>query len=199
MAGLREQKKAETRKAIIDSSIQLFTEKGFEKTSIEDIAKQAGIGKATVYTYFATKDDIFLTFCSEELEDAFATLQTPRKEDDRVLDQLVDFFMLKFKFVTKNSEFGRQLLREMLFPKKVNNKVKEHNQRYFDILEKLFKSAQDRGELPPAQDLFLLSVHFFSLYLGVLVGWYGGYVASLEEAEEAMRNLFGHVFMGVGL
>jgi len=199
VAGLREQKKAETRKAIIDSSIQLFTEKGFEKTSIEDIAKQAGIGKATVYTYFATKDDIFLTFCSEELEDAFATLQTPRKEDDRVLDQLVDFFMLKFKFVTKNSEFGRQLLREMLFPKKVNNKVKEHNQRYFDILEKLFKSAQDRGELPPAQDLFLLSVHFFSLYLGVLVGWYGGYVASLEEAEEAMRNLFGHVFMGVGL
>lgn len=199
MSGIRELKKAETRKAIIESAVQLFTEKGFEKTSIENIAKQAGIGKATVYTYFATKDEIFLTFCDDELEEAFANLQAPNQEDVKLVDQLVDFFMLKFRFITQNREFGRQMLREMLFPKVVNEKAKEHDQRYFDILEGLFLAAQKRGEVSKKHDLFHLSVHFFSIYLGLLAGWYGGYVNSIEEVEDGMRTLFQQVFEGIGL
>ena len=199
MAGLREQKKAETRKAIIESAVQLFTEKGFDKTSIEDIARKAGIGKATVYTYFSAKDEIFLTFCDDELEEAFAKLQAPKQEGVTLVDQLIEFFMLKFTFITRNQEFGRQLLREMLFPKVVNERAKEHDQRYFDILEGLFRAAQKRGELSEKHDLFLLSVHFFSLYLGVLVGWYGGYVDQVDQVEESMRILFSQVFEGIGL
>lgn len=198
MAGIREQKKAETRKAIIESAVQLFSDKGFEKTSIEDIARNAGIGKATVYTYFAAKSDIFLTYCDDELDEAFADLKKPTKEAVVLLDQLIDFFMLKFTFVTRNREFGRQLLREMLFPKVVNEKAKEHDQRYFDVLENLFAAAQKRGEIAENQDLFLLSVHFFSLYLGSLAGWYGGYVESIEEVEAALRNLFSQVLEGIG-
>ena len=199
MAGLREQKKAQTRKAIIESAVQLFSDKGFADTSIGDIAKRAGIGKATVYTYFATKDEIFLNFCDESLDAAFATLQTPRNNDVKILDQLVEFFMLKFRFVTKNQEFGRHLLREMLFPKEVNKNAKEHDQRYFDILKDLLLGAQKRGELSGNQDPFLLSAHFFSLYLGILTGWYGGYFDNEVAVEEGMRQLFGHVFVGISL
>lgn len=198
MAGLREQKKAETRRAIIESAVQLFSEKGFEKTSIEDIAKTANIGKATVYTYFAAKSDIFLTYCDDELDEAFADLKKPKQDGVFLLDQLIEFFMLKFTFVTRNREFGRQLLREMLFPKVVNERAKEHDQRYFDVLEVLFTNAQKRGEIAANQDLFLLSVHFFSLYLGSLAGWYGGYVDNVQDVENAMRNLFRQVIEGIG-
>lgn len=198
MAGLREQKKAETRRAIIESAVQLFSEKGFEKTSIEDIAKNANIGKGTVYTYFAAKSDIFLTYCDDELDEAFADLKKPKQEGVFLLDQLIEFFMLKFTFVTRNREFGRQLLREMLFPKVVNERAKEHDQRYFDVLEVLFTNAQKRGEIAANQDLFLLSVHFFSLYLGSLAGWYGGYVDNVQDVENAMRNLFRQVIEGIG-
>ena len=197
MAGIREHKKAETRKAIIDSAVQLFSDKGFEKTSIEDIARSAGIGKATVYTYFAAKGDIFLNFCDDELDEAFADLKKPKSQDVVLLDLLIEFFMLKFHFITRNREFGRQLLREMLFPKVVSEKVKEHDQRYFNVLEELFQAAEQRGEIAPNQDLFLLSVHFFSLYLGLLTGWYGGYLETVEEAEEAMRSLFQQVIEGI--
>ncbi len=199
MAGIREQKKAETRKAITASAVQLFTEKGFEKTSIEDIAREAGIGKTTVYTYFSTKDEIFMSFCDEEMADSFARLQSPDRAGVKLLDQLLEFFMIKFTFITRDNEFGRQLLRDMVFPKVINEKAKEHDQRYFNILEELFRSAQQRGEISDQDDLFLLSVHFFSLYLGVLAGWYTGYVSTLEEVEDKMRVLFLQTLEGIAI
>ena len=39
-------------------AIKLFAEKGFENTTIQEIADSAGIGKGTVYEYFKTKEDI---------------------------------------------------------------------------------------------------------------------------------------------
>ena len=199
MAGIREYKKAATRKAITAAAVSLFSTKGYDKASIEDIARAAGIGKATIYTYFPTKDEIFLSYCDEELKDSFAQFTAHPSADGKLIDQLIEFFMIKFRFITRNHEFGRQLLREMVFPKVANNKVKEHNQGYFDILENLFRSAQQRGELAVGLDKFNLSVHFFSLYLGVLAGWYTGYVASLDEAEEGLRILFTQALEGVGL
>lgn len=197
MAGLREKKKAETRKAIVASALRLFSEKGFDKTSIEDIAKSAGIGKATVYTYFATKDEIFLTYCDDELEEAFTVLEADSSVEMNLLEQLIEFFMVKFRFVTKNHEFGRQLIREMAFPKVVNEKAKEHDQRYFDILEIFFKKAQERGEIDSVRDTYALAAHFFCLYLGVLSGWYSGYAKNLDDVESWMRILFSQTFEGI--
>lgn len=197
MAGIREQKKLETKQAIQNAAVKLFAEKSFEKTSIEDIASEAGIGKTTVYGYFATKNEIFISYCDEELDHAFAQLQATDSAEKSLLDLLVDFFMIKFTFVTKNREFGRQMLREMVFPGEINEKAKVHDQRYFDIMEGYFKIAQERGEISSEHELFNLSVHFFSLYLGLLAGWYTGYLNSLSEVEEGMRTLFSQAIGGI--
>jgi len=197
MAGVREQKKMETRKAIQAAAVKLFAEKSFERTSIEDIANEAGIGKTTVYGYFSNKDDIFIDYCDEELGQAFARLQTVESSEQLLGDRLVDFFMIKFSFVTKNREFGRQMLRAMVFPCEVNEKAKIHDQRYFDILESFFTTAQDKGEIGQKHEMFTLSVHFYSLYLGLLAGWYTGYLNTLQEAEEAMKTLFTQVIEGI--
>jgi len=197
MAGIRELKKAETRRAIIQSAVQLFTDKGYDKTSIEDIASKAGIGKATVYTYFSNKNEIFQTYCDDELEEAFANLKQPHPEGVSLYEQLIEFFMLKFTYVTENREFGRQLLREMLFPKQEDKKAREHNQRYFDYLDELFSLAQQRGELSGRHDHFYLTAHFYSLYIGALTGWYCGYVSTYEEVESSLRTLFTQVLEGI--
>ncbi|MDX2480226.1 MAG: hypothetical protein QNK24_07805, partial [Desulfuromusa sp.] len=131
------------------------------------------------------------------LDQAFAQLQGTDNADKALIDQLVEFFMIKFTFVTKNREFGRQMLREMVFPSAVNEKAKVHDQRYFDIIEGFFRKAQGRGEISSDHDLFYLSVHFFSLYLGILAGWYTGYVDSLQEVEDGMRVLFSQVMGGI--
>jgi len=197
MSGLREQKKQETRQAIRDAAVKLFTDKGYETTSIEDIAQGAGIGKATVYGYFANKEEIFLNYCDEQLEQAFSQLQKDRIEGRPLLEKLVRFFMFKLKFVTRNPEFGRQMMREMLFPRYVNDQAQHHDQRYFAVLDAIFKEAQEQGLIAPEQDRFYLTVHFFSLYLGIVAGWYKGYGTSMEKAEEAMRIVFKQALRGV--
>ena len=47
------------RDAILSAAAQLFARFGYRKTSIEDVAKRARIGKGTIYLYFATKEDLF--------------------------------------------------------------------------------------------------------------------------------------------
>ncbi len=47
------------RELIIEAAIEVFARDGLEKGKIADIAKEAGIGKGTVYEYFRSKDDIF--------------------------------------------------------------------------------------------------------------------------------------------
>jgi AcrR family transcriptional regulator len=58
MAGLRERKKLATRIAIRDAAMALFAERGFAGTTMDQIADAADVSRATVFTYFATKEDI---------------------------------------------------------------------------------------------------------------------------------------------
>ncbi|HEX4817016.1 MAG TPA: TetR family transcriptional regulator [Nonomuraea sp.] len=56
--GLREQKKRETRQAISDHATQLFLERGFDRTTIADIAAAARVARMTVTNYFPRKEDL---------------------------------------------------------------------------------------------------------------------------------------------
>jgi AcrR family transcriptional regulator len=58
VAGLRERKKAATRIAIRDAAMRLFADQGFGGTTIDQIADAADVSRATVFTYFPTKEEI---------------------------------------------------------------------------------------------------------------------------------------------
>jgi AcrR family transcriptional regulator len=57
-AGLRELKKARTRKLIADTAARLFAERGYEKVAVSDVARAAEVAEQTVYNYFPTKEQL---------------------------------------------------------------------------------------------------------------------------------------------
>jgi AcrR family transcriptional regulator len=64
MAG-RPSKKTDTRLKILEAAQQCVARFGFEKTTLEDIAKEIGLNKATLYYYYANKEEIFLEITGE--------------------------------------------------------------------------------------------------------------------------------------
>jgi AcrR family transcriptional regulator len=83
--GLRERKKRQTRELLAETARRLFTERGFERVSVAEIAREADVSEKTVFNYFPTKEDLVywrLESFEEELLDAIRS----RAEGESVLD-----------------------------------------------------------------------------------------------------------------
>ena len=194
---IREAKKQKTKKAILEAAISLFSENGYENTSIENIAKIAGVGKGTVYGYFHTKKDIIKGFCEYELEKIHMKLVNGSNQDAPVLEQMLTIYMTEFHHVTQNKEFGRLFMREAVFPhdSDIQNNL-EIDDKYFQILFPILEKGQDRGELRKDAELLHITAHFYSLYILIISSWYTGRI-STEEVEPAMELLFRQVLEGL--
>jgi AcrR family transcriptional regulator len=71
--GLRELKKARTRRLIADTAARLFAERGFEHVAVSDVAREAEVAEQTVYNYFSTKEQL-VTDRDEQIQDRLCDL-----------------------------------------------------------------------------------------------------------------------------
>lgn len=72
-AGLRERKKARTRRLIADTAARLFAEHGFEQVAVIDVAREAEVAEQTVYNYFRTKEQL-VTDRDQQIQDRLCEL-----------------------------------------------------------------------------------------------------------------------------
>lgn len=82
--GLRQRKKAQTREAIYRAARRLFSERGFDRVTVAEVAREANVSEVTVFNYFPSKEDLFyagMHFFEEELLDAVRR----RKPDESAL------------------------------------------------------------------------------------------------------------------
>ena len=60
--GTRERKRRETHRKLTEKGLTLFAQKGFEGTTLDDIASAAGIARRTFFHYFSSKEEIILAW-----------------------------------------------------------------------------------------------------------------------------------------
>lgn len=156
MPKISEEKKKQRKTDILKTALRLFSQKGYYATSIDDITGEAGISKGLVYTYFKSKEEIFLELAEhwneftenpsfeDELEQALSEEMTLTEKLICVWDQTVrqwtevnlNFARIKFEFWLESSK--NEALRE---------KMKEKARASLNVVEKII--LKTRPELDP--------------------------------------------------
>ena len=86
--GLRERKRQQTRRELIGAAMRLFDEKGYEQTTVAEIASAAGVSTKTFFNYFASKDEVLFPHLSRRIDTAVALIEQ-REPGDQMADVLL--------------------------------------------------------------------------------------------------------------
>lgn len=135
---VREQKKA----LIMETAMELFANKGYYTTSINQIAETAGIAKGLLYNYFISKEDLLTSIIENGLNELANTFD---KNHDGVLtdEEFIFFLDANFKTLQENRTYWMLLFSLMLQPqvqKIVMPKYQSVINQFIGILEKYFES-----------------------------------------------------------
>ena len=85
---LRQRKRQQTRQELIGAAMRLFEKRGYEQTTVAEIAAAAGVSTKTFFNYFASKDEVLFPHLSRRIEAAVALIEQ-RSPGDQMADVLV--------------------------------------------------------------------------------------------------------------
>jgi len=109
----REQKKIAARAQILSAAIDLFSRRGLDAVTIDEIAAAADVGKGTIYNYFATKEDIVVAFMADLEAQMAPTIARFRPGVRPVHRVLADYILLHFRLKQPYHAFVRVFLAQM--------------------------------------------------------------------------------------
>jgi AcrR family transcriptional regulator len=78
----KEREKTEMRQRIIDASIEMFLQEGYEKTSIRNIAEKIEYSPATIYLYYKDKDELLYDVQGQAFEKLYQAFKANAKSKD---------------------------------------------------------------------------------------------------------------------
>lgn len=178
MKTTRQQQDA-TRRQIVASAVDLMTRHGFDGTTMKDIARAAGIGDATIYKYFPTKDRIVLGYLDEVVHSALAdTLRAPGFADyglqeklQRLTDAVLERLLPDREFAAQvRGLAGRSPLSMLAEPLAARQALRE-------AVASFLEAAEAAGEIEPCDFKNLAG----SLYTDYLVGVVGYWLADTSD------------------
>lgn len=119
------------RDLILDSAEKVFLEKGFYPAKIEEIARNAGIAKGTIYIYFKDKESIYISLIERKLSEVSNFIEDIIKDDLSSAEKLKKIYFRMCEFIDKTQKFQSLIsieniqsltkmidsLKEQVFPK----------------------------------------------------------------------------------
>jgi AcrR family transcriptional regulator len=130
--------------AILDAADRLLARYGYRKMTIDDVAREAGIGKGTIYLHFRSKEDVVLSRVDRlvrRLLDRF----TPIVESDAApADKLRELLLLRVMFRFDSVQHYTESLNEVLRDLRVQ--LLERRKSYFEAEAKVFATVLKEGQ-----------------------------------------------------
>src|SRR2546425_10756806 len=112
--GRRQRRSAEIRERLFRAALNLFGQKGFAETTVEDITNAADVGKGTFFNYFPSKDHILLAFGEMQLGKLEAAVDEARRTNEPMPQFLGALGVRMTQEPTRNPEIIRAVLQAYL-------------------------------------------------------------------------------------
>lgn len=143
------QKKRIKRDAIISAALDVFSQQGFQKTKVRDIARRADVADGTVYLYFKDKDDLFISAFRDLMDGWLNRLQASIDPLEDELEKILTFFELHTELFTSNPDRARFVAVELRQSTDFHRKYPEFwpLQSYLNYLKDLCEAARKAGKI----------------------------------------------------
>ena len=148
----RRRRKAERPHEILEAAFLEFSRNGYAVTTLDQIAERAGVTKGTIYVYFASKEQLFISMVRELMK---ATLDTVQDMFERHEGSTADLLRAQFSFIyqhivadRRRREVVRMLISEASrFPELADRYHQDVHRPCLDMLQKAIQRGMDRGEI----------------------------------------------------
>jgi AcrR family transcriptional regulator len=187
--GLRERKKLMRLQRIIAAARKLFIEKGFNATTIQDIADEADVGLGTLYLYAKSKEDLLVLVFKEYIIQMIETSYASVPAGEPLLDQLMAFFEGHIQYHKSDIVMSRTVLKELSFSHTPQRKedideiMSSTFSRLGDIVEKAIKEKRTSKHLYAGTATWSI----FALYYHLLQSFLCGFLNE-DQFRKDLRN-----------
>ena len=194
---LRERQRQERERLILRAASDLFVERGYHDTSMDDIAARVGIAKGTVYLHFASKEDLTLALLEQGVREFTQSLDAILSADGTPRDKLESVFGVYSAMTDGSFQLFSTIFRNPEVIARLHEKREvigalwdEPRARLTEVLEE----GKAAGEFDPTMPTPIM----LSLLLGLLAPhrWERPVEAKLPSAEVA-RHISRFFFKGI--
>jgi len=184
--GLREEKKAEQRRAILNTAAALFRKRGYEETRVRDVVERLRISEVTFFNYFPTKDALIMAFAVEQHDFSIASAKREiERHDCSVPDRIRSLMRQWAKSWDSDPEFYALVATQSRMMTAPQGVLREKALQLYKQYERLFAEGQKRGEIRADHK----PLHLAEMLEGMLTliagnwagGWWGNRSDPLEE------------------
>jgi TetR/AcrR family transcriptional regulator, cholesterol catabolism regulator len=136
------------RAEVLDAAARVFHAKGYDATTIQDIADEVGILKGSVYYYISSKEDVLFEVLQEVHESAITAVMEAVNEQDTPLKKIRAFIETLSRFNAENQVRMGVLLhdfRSLAEPRRAE--IVRARDRYDKMLRKLIVEGQQQGQI----------------------------------------------------
>jgi AcrR family transcriptional regulator len=180
---------------IVDIAQGLFSRFGFLKTTIDEIAKAARMGKASLYHYFRNKEDIFREVINKESKILSSKIREAVNKEETPQEKIKAFIITRMKYLNELVNIYAALKDEYLTHYAFIEKARENNHREeIDIVTAILKEGITRNVFE-VQDVELTSFAIISALKGLEYPW--TLKIPLPELESNLNKLLEILFNGI--
>ena len=158
-----------TKRKIFEISLKLFSEKGYDATSIEEITATVGVAKGTLYYHFNSKEEIFNFLVEEGVKLLTNSIEIKISKCDNTIDKLKAISLIQLKAIKKYEDVITIILSQVWGNESRNLFCKNQVDEYISVIQNVIKEGQERKDISSLYDSQILASQIFSLTCSTLI------------------------------